>query len=204
MISSPRSTAAGGHIGAPTADWYRMIDSRRVRMLAVAAFLVAAVCGCAASSPEAGTEAAVEFAVDTARLSVTDSCGESFTVRDSAGTMRLTVRAPSSLQGGTAPGIFELGPNGWSGKLEVGSGLVVWPCHDVQNDFEGEHVREVWPVVGGTIELSDAIPAETGGGGGAGPVHAQLRSVAVESPSQGFVVFGPVEVVNSRWGFYGG
>ncbi|MFP3905573.1 MAG: hypothetical protein ACLFWR_00960 [Acidimicrobiales bacterium] len=154
-----------------------------------------------AAGPSSSTTTAVD--PDAEALTVSDSCGESFTVRDEAGTMRLTIAPTAETTAGAEPGSFALGDGGWTGWFEVGSGLAVWPCHDIGTDFDDEQVDDVWPVVGGTVELLDPIVADVGGGG-SGPVRADLQEVVIERPDATTVSLGGIRLENPRWGFSGG
>ncbi len=135
--------------------------------------------------------------LDSSMLTVADSCRQSFTVRDAEGTFRLTVAVPGAFAEGTAPNRYDLGEPGWEGRLEIGSGLVVWPCHDIGSDFDDEDVREVWAVVGGMIEILD--PTEM-----SQPVRALLHEVVLEAPDGNYrAALQNIEIVNSRWGWAG-
>ena len=158
--------------------------------------LVAAVGGSGSGDitvPEAGA----------ARFTEEDSCGNRFTVRDIEGAMRLTIVASPEATAGAEPGVFELESGGWTGQLEVGSGLLVWPCHDIGTDFDDEDVREVWPALDGTIELLDPIVGDTDGGG-TEPVRARIHRVASRGGDGSEVVLENIAVSNPRWGFAGG
>ena len=162
--------------------------------LAIGLLITAAACGGSGTArPD----------VNAAALTKADSCGQGFTVRDTAGTMRLTVNASREASEGTGPATFDLAADGWTGRLEIGTGLLVWPCHDVANDFDDEEVVDIWPVVGGTIELIDPIVADVGGGGSSA-VRAQLHSVVLETPDGATVTLEEISLVNPRWGFFGG
>ena len=167
----------------------------QLRTMAVVALLVGVTSSCGAGSgiPD----------VESALLTVEDSCGNGFTVRDSDGTMRLTVRASEEAANGAEPAIFDVEQDGWTGFLEVGTGLVVWPCHDIGTDFDDEHVEQVWPVISGTIEVLDPIVASPGGGG-SGPVRALLHTAVVETADGSTITLRDIELLNSSWGFSGG
>jgi hypothetical protein len=141
----------------------------------------------------------------TADLSVEDSCGRSFVMRDRAGLVRLTVTAPLSGDAGLDSGWYPIGNEGWTAQLEVGARLTVWPCHDVGTDFDTERVDQVLAVVAGDVELLDRIPpAEADGGGVGGKYRAWLRSPVVQLPNGSTAELGDVELVSSAWGFWGG
>ena len=140
--------------------------------------------------------AVIARGLDSALLTVADSCGRSFTVRDPGGTLRLTVRVPGALGEGSAPGRHDLGEPGWQGRLEIGSGLRVWPCHDIGSDFDDEHVWEVWAVVGGLIEILDPIAEYE-------QVRALLHEVVLEAPGGHRAVLRDIDLVNGSWGFFG-
>lgn len=142
--------------------------------------------------------------LDGSSLTVEDSCGTSFTVRNSIGTKRLTISPSQDVREGGEPGVFDLGEGGWTGELEVGLFLDVWPCHDVGSDFDREQVMEVWTVVGGSVELIDPIPVDTDGGGGAGEVRARITEMTLELPDGRTGEMADIDLVNSRWGFSGG
>ncbi len=166
-----------------------------LRTMAAVALLVGVTTSC-------GAESAVPD-VESALLTEEDSCGSGFTVRDNAGTMRLTVSASKNAANGTEPAIFDVEHDGWTGFLEVGTGLVVWPCHDIATDFGDEHVEQVWPVISGTIEVLDPIVADTDGGG-TDPVRALLHTAVVETADGSTITLHDIELLNSRWGFSGG
>ena len=163
--------------------------------------------GCAqdgeSSITGAGVGAAMEFTssvvadvLATTDFAVSDSCGWSFAMRDRDGTFRLTVSVPRDFDEGSAPGLYDLGEPGWAGRLQVGSGLVVWPCHDIDSDFDVEHVREVWRLVGGSIEILDPI-------GMYEPVRARIHEIVLEAPDGFQTVLQDIELVNGSWGWSG-
>ena len=117
-------------------------------------------------------------------------------MRDRDGTHRLTVRVPGALSEWSALGRHDLGEPGWEGRLEIGSGLRVWPCHDIGSDFDDEHVREVWTVVGGLIEILDPIAERE-------QVRALLHEVVLKAPGGYRVVLRNIDLANGRWGFFG-
>ncbi|MEZ5227553.1 MAG: hypothetical protein R2710_12985 [Acidimicrobiales bacterium] len=163
-------------------------------MAAVALILGAATsCGAARGIPD----------IESAQFTEHDSCGNGFTVRDNDGTMRLTVRASTKAAKGSDPAVFDLEHDEWSGYVEVGTGLVVWPCHDIATDFDGEHVEDVWTVISGTIEVLDPIVASPDGGG-SGPVRALLHTALVETSDGSTVSLHDIELLNPQWGFSGG
>jgi hypothetical protein len=167
---------------------------RRLRILGVA--LVAAVAGSCfgdAALPE----------VSAARFTEEDSCGNRFTVRDIEGTMRLTIVASPEATTGTEPAVFGLEADGWAGHLEIGTGLLVWPCHDIGTDFADEDVRQVWPVLDGAIELLDPIVGDTDGRG-TDPVRARIHRVVFMADDGSEVALENIAVSNPRWGFAGG
>lgn len=175
-----------------------MVRSRLVAIAAVAA-LATTSCG-AVSEPRSGPTVA-----DAAELTVHDSCGTNFTVRDEAGTTRLTIVTGLDSATAVEPGTFELGPGGsGGGSLELGSDLEVWPCHDIGSDFDGERVQETWTVISGSIELLDPILPDESGGGGSSAVRAILDRVEVETGDGNVIVLEGIELLNPRWGFYGG
>ncbi|MGH1502122.1 MAG: hypothetical protein ACRBI6_01070 [Acidimicrobiales bacterium] len=92
---------------------------------------------------------------------------------------------------------------GWRGGLETGSGLVVWPCHDIATDFDGERIDDEWELVSGSIDLLDPIPA-VGDDDGAGTVRAYLREAVFQRSDGTQVTVEDVDLVSSNWGFAGG
>lgn len=173
----------------------------RSRLLAIAAVAALATTSCgAASEPRSGPAVA-----DAAELTVHDSCGTNFTVRDEAGTTRLTIVTGLDSATAVEPGTFELGTGGWGGGfLQLGSDLEVWPCHDIGSDFDGENVEETWTVISGSIELLDPILPDESGGGGSSAVSAVLDRVEVEAGDGDVIVLEGIELLNPRWGFRGG
>ncbi len=175
-----------------------MVRSRIIAIAAVVTF-AAASCG-SVSGPRTGPTVA-----DAAELTVHDSCGTNFTVRDEAGTTRLTIVTGLDSAKAVEPGTFELRRDGSGGGfLELGSDLEVWPCHDIGSDFDGEEVREAWAVIGGSIELLDPIVPDESGGGGSSAVRAVVDRVEVQTGEGDVIVLEGIELLNPRWGFYGG
>ncbi len=170
-----------------------------LKMLTAVAALTATACG---TTPDAPSEPAV---ADATELTVHDSCGTSFTVRDTAGTTRLSISIGIDSLTAAEPGIYELGAGEQGdGLLELGSGLDVWPCHDVATDFESERVQENWTVTSGAIELLDPVVPDDSGGGGSSAVRAVLLRAEIVTGDNTVIVLEDVEMLNPRWGFFGG
>jgi hypothetical protein len=135
-----------------------------------------------------------------------NSCGRSFTAVNDAGTAQLSLSPlrDDDLED-IAPGLVDLADETWTGVVEVGSGLGVWPCHDVASDFKEVVVVAVWVAASGTIEIPQLLPAtgSTGGGG----VRERLTIVVTDLvlTNEGETIAVPeVTLSTGSWGFYGG
>lgn len=135
-----------------------------------------------------------------------NSCGRSFTVVNEAGTAQLSLRPLRDSDSDDIPaGVVEIADETWAGSLKVGSGLGVWPCHDIATDFEEVEVDSIWVATSGTIEIAQLLPAtaETGGGGARG-IFTIIATDVVLSYGSETIDIPEVTLTTPAWGFYGG
>ncbi len=136
-----------------------------------------------------------------------NSCGRSFTGVNEAGTAQLSLSPlPGTEREDIPPGLVDLADKTWTGKLKVGSGLRVWPCHDVASDFEEVEVEAIWLATSGTIEIARVLPAtsQTGGGGaGGGPFTIVVTDLVLTNGNE-TIDISEVSLSTDSWGFYGG
>ncbi len=133
-------------------------------------------------------------------------CGSQFELRDPAGTQRLYIRPPDDFPTTGYPiGSLNDGGNGdeWSGKLEIGNGLRWGQCHDIMSDLDTEQIDEVWPAVGGAIEVTTE-PAPVQDENHWPAVHIIGRDLELERPDGSTLTVDELEITNDSLGFPGG
>lgn len=137
--------------------------------------------------------------VAQAQLTEPWSCGWGFSATDPAHTVALLLRADMAPPAGSST--VTLPAAGWEGEVQLGTDLLTVECTDL-DIRRSPAPDEMWPVVGGTLQIT--VPPLDGCGAGSPPATAIATDVTVEAPDGTTVTFAELSLVNDQWGCFAG